>query len=359
MISVIIVNYGSAALAKRAVESVYRENEEIEVIVVDNTATSEEQEYLRNIFKAPEVTLIFNKENLGFARACNQAFSLSRGEYVFLLNPDAYVISPCLRNLREFMEKMPGVGSVSPFLFWDSAATYLFPYTFLPSPIHDIWIKLSHISPFVRNLYSNYGRRKNISLWTSSVPVKAQNLSGGTVLLPRSAIESVGGLFDERFFLFYEDNDLFLRLKKAGYSLYILPDAKAVHSYFHAAFKLDIMEQSRKLYYGKHYGNSLLRRISSRLPSSSPRIESVDCGTWKTPPIFPVPHELRGAYLFEWSHYHLFMPSVGHFGIGETFIFSEEIWHSLDCGTYYSRFSDHRRMCCPSKILLWRKGADA
>lgn len=359
MISVIIVNYGSASLAKRAVESVYCENEEIEVIIVDNTATSEEQEYLRNIFKAREVTLIFNKENVGFARACNQAFSLSRGEYIFLLNPDAYVISPCLRILREFMEKMPCVGSASPLLYWDNAMTYLFPYTFLPSPVCDISIKLSQMSPFIGCLYSHYGRRKNLKLWKSSVPVKAQNLSGGTVMLLRSAIESVGGLFDERFFLFYEDNDLFLRLKKAGYSLYILPDAKAVHSYSHTTYKLDIMEQSRTLYYDKHFRNNLLGRISALLPDSSRRIESVDCGTWKTPPVFPVPRELRERYLFEWSHFHLFVPSVGHFGSGEIFILSEELWHSLDCGTYYSRFSDERKMSCSGKTLLWRKSSDA
>ena len=356
MISVIIVNYNSAHLIKRAVESVFQETENIEVFIVDNTATSEEQEYLRNIFDAQEVNLIFNESNVGFAIACNQAFSLSRGEFIFLLNPDAYVIPPCLSILREFMDNTPRASSASPLLYCDNAMTYLFPNSFPPSPVQDFYMKLSQILPSFGYLYSHCGKRKNLKLWRSSLPVKVKNLSGGTVMLRRSAIEDVGGLFDEQFFLFYEDNDLFLRLRRAGYSLYFVPYAKAVHRYKHSALKLDIMAQSREFYYKKHFSNHLLRRISAHLPDYSRKTEYTDSGTWKTPPLFSVPVELRKGYLFEWSPNRLFIPSVGYFGKGNPFIFSEEIWHSLDKGDYYSRFSDDRKFFCNERILIWRKG---
>lgn len=355
LISIIIVNYNSAYLTKRAVESVFREDEDIEVIIVDNTSTSGEKEYLRDIFGSQKVTLIFNESNIGFARACNQAFSLSRGEFIFLLNPDAYVIPPCLSTLKEFMKNTPVVSAASPLLYWDSAMTYLFPYPFLPSPLQDFCGKLSQTFPAFGYLYSLCGRRKNLKLWKSSCPVKVKNLSGGTVMLRRSAIENVGGLFDEQFFLFYEDNDLFIRLRKAGYDLYIVPCAKAVHSYRHTAKKLEIMAQSRELYFKKHFGRNLLNYISSHIPDHPQKTGHIESVTWVTPPSFSVPAALRERYLFEWSPYPIFIPSVGYFGRGGTFILSEEVWRSLDRGNYYSRFSGDRELFSTTKTLFWRK----
>jgi GT2 family glycosyltransferase len=307
------------------------------------------------MFSSGEVHLLFNKRNLGFAAACNGAFASSHGEFVFLLNPDAYIIPPCLRILREFMENMPGAGSSSPLLYWDSAMTYHFPDSFPPSPVQDFYRELSRISPRFGCLYSHWGKRRNLKLWRSSSPVKVKNLSGGTVMLRRSAIEDAGGLFDEQFFLFYEDNDLFLRLRRAGYSLYFVPRAKAVHEYVHSATKLQIMAQSRQLYYKKHFNNHFLERMHVCPPGRSPGAEYTDSGNWSSPPVFPVPEELRKGYLFEWSPDNLFIPAVGFFGKGDTFIFSKDIWHFLDKGDYYSRFSDGRKLFSCNRPLMWRK----
>jgi GT2 family glycosyltransferase len=355
MISVIIVNFNSAHLVRKAVDSVFQEGEDTEVFVVDNTSTAQEQEHLRAIFNSGEVNLIFNESNVGFAVACNQAFSMSRGEFILLLNPDAYVVPPCLRILREFMEDMPRAGSSSPLLYWDSAMTYLFPNSFPPSPVQDFYRELSETSRCFGYLYSHWGKKKNLKLWRSSSPVKVKSLSGGTVMLRRSAVEDAGGLFDERFFLFFEDNDLFLRLREAGYSLYFVPRARAVHRYMHSATKLESMAPSREFFYKKHFDNHFLRHIHGHLPGRSSRAKCDDSGNWSTPPVFSVPEELRNGYLFEWSPYDLFIPAVGFFGEGSTFIFSEEIWHSLDKGDYYSRFSDGRRLFSCNRPLVWRK----
>lgn len=355
MISVIIVNYNSAYLTKRAVESVFRENENIEIFIVDNTTTSEEQECLRAIFKGQRVALIFNKDNVGFAKACNQAFSSSQGEYIFLLNPDAYLIPPCLSILKEFLANTPNAASVSPLIYWDNENKYLFPYLFLPSPVQDFRVKLSQISHMFGYLSSLYGRKKNLKLWTSSEAMRVKNLSGGTVMLRRSAIEDVGYLFDDKFFLFYEDNDLFIRLAKAGYTLYVVPAAKAVHSYKHTHIKLDLMSQSRIIYYENNFSSHPLRYISDIIPNSSRIDEYTDAGEWDKTPCFPVPADLEEAYLYEWSFNPFFIPSVGYFGKGQTFILSEEIWNSIDKGKYYSRFSDYRKFFCPKSIFTWRK----
>ena len=354
MVSVIIVNFHSAYLTKRAVESVFSDNENTEVFVIDNTATPDEQYTLQSILPHG-INLIFNERNEGFAKACNMAFALSKGEWIFLLNPDAYVIPPCLSMLKKFLKNTPAASSAAPLIFWDSSMTYLFPRSVPPSPVHDVFTKLSQKLLAFGYLYSLSERRNNLKLWKSSSPVRVKNLSGGTAMVRRSAIEDVGGLFDEQFFLFYEDSDLFLRLRKAGYNLYIVPSAKAVHNHKHTKLKLDIMAQIRVLFYKKHFNSHLFELISDLLPEPSRKGEYIDSGNWDTPPLFFVPPALRKSYLFEWSPNPLFIPSVGYFGRGEDLLFSKEIWNSLDQGDYFSRFTDPGKLLYNNRILFWRK----
>lgn len=354
MVSVIIVNFHSACLTKRAVESVSGGNENPEIFVVDNTATPEERKTLQSILP-PGANLICNERNEGFAKACNKAYTLSKGDWIFLLNPDAYVIPPCLGVLKSFLENTPDAGAAAPHVFWDSAMTYLFPSAVSQSPVHDVLIKLSQTLPVFGYLNFLAERRKNLKLWKSSSPVSVKNLSGGTAMLRRSAIEDIGGLFDEQFFLFYEDSDLFLRLRKAGYRAYIVPSAKAVHNHKHTRLKLDIMAQTRMRFFKKHFNSPFLDYIFAILPEPSQKGAYTDSGDWDTPPVFSVPPALRKSYLFELSPNPVFIPAVGYFGRGETLRFPEEIWNSLDQGDYFSRFTDAGRWFCKNRILHWRK----
>ncbi len=354
MISVLIVNYHSAHLTKKAVSSVLGEGGDIEVIIVDNTSTPGERERLAELSNACPVTLIMNQDNAGFARANNQAFSVAKGEYIFLLNPDAYVVPPCLNSLKTFMEHHPEAGAVSPAVYWDDGMQFLFPCYPFPSPFQDFCTKVSGLSNTFGTLYSLHERRKNLGLWRSSLPVKVQNLHGGVVLLRRSSVERAGGLFDERFFLFYEDTDLFFRLRKRGYVLYIVPEAKAVHNYTHRQHKLERMAETHRLYYEKHFSGSLLARLTALIPWHAPR-GIVDYGEWDVPPSFPVPEGLIGKYLYEWSPDALFRPSLGCFGSGAVFVLPEQVWSFLDPGVYYSRITDPDSMFPRTPTLLWRK----
>jgi GT2 family glycosyltransferase len=357
VVSVIIVNYNSSSLLKKAINSVLNEHEDIEVIIVDNTATVEERTHLKELFGGVErIRLLFNKTNVGFARACNQGFSISTGNFIFLLNPDAHTVSPCLSILKNFLLTTPSAGAVSPQVYWDDDIKYLFPHYLFPSPFQELCSGLYRLSYTFGYLYSLYERRKNLKLWKSSSPLSVKNLSGGVVMLKRSAVEDAKGLFDERFFLFYEDADLFLRLRKAGYNLYIIPDAKAVHNYKHTNQKLHIMAQARYLYYEKHYGSNLLEKISARIPDHPAKNGCIiDHGIWNTPPSFLINSELQKGYLFEWSPNPLFIPSVGFFGKGEMFFLSEQIWNLLDNNVYYSRFTDPDKNILKFKVLYWRK----
>jgi len=355
MISVIIINYHSARLASRAVESVRKDEKNIEVIVVDNTATDEERAELRASLEMKGVTLILNERNEGFARACNQAFSCSEEEFLFLINPDAYAVSPCISVLRNFLEGNPKVGAVSPQVFWDKDMSYHFPLYPVFSPSRELVSRFTGFSPLFRRFFSLNERRKNLKLWRSTLPVKVKNLSGGTVMVRRSSIKRSGGLFDERFFLFYEDTDLFLRLRKSGYRLFILPTAKAVHNHCHGNEKLAVMAQTRHLYIDKHYKKIPFMRASSALSQYRGTDRCVDHGGYDSPPVFPIPRDLEKGYLFEWSPSPLFVPSVGCFGEGKTFAISEEVWNLFDRGVYYSRVSSLSEFFAHAKTYCWTK----
>jgi GT2 family glycosyltransferase len=355
MISVIVVNYQSARLTERAVRSVFQSKEDIEVIVVDNTSTAVEKELLHECLKAYDVTLILNKDNVGFAMANNQAFALAKGDLIFLLNPDAYVAPSCLGILKEFIETQPDAGSVSPQVYWDDEMTFLFPNYHFPSPFQDLCSRLSEVSTAFESLYSLHERKKNIGLWRSQLPLKARNLHGGVVMLRRSSVEESGGLFDERFFLFYEDTDLFLRLRKNGNKLYIVPAAKAVHNYRHKVQKLEIMAETLGLYYEKHHHKNVLRKLTGLIPDQTSRRPQADVCAWNIPPSFPVPEKLKRGYLFEWSPSPLFIPSIGCFGSGESFDLSQQVWDFLDPGIYYSRITEPDKILPKVYSMLWRK----
>ncbi len=174
------------------------------------------------------------------------------------------------------------------------------------------------------------------------------------MMVRRLAIERAGGLFDERFFMFYEDTDLCVRLRKKGYGLYIVPTAKAVHNYCHTAAKIERMTETLRVFNQKHYPQNILPRLRTMVFRHTP-IKDQDCKSWKTPPSFQVLERLRAKYLFEWSPSPLFIPSIGYFGTGEVFDFSKQVWDFLGSGTYYSRITDPSGFLPKNTMHVWKK----
>lgn len=355
MISIIIVNYYSAAQTERAVGSVLEGGGEKEIIVVDNSCSFKERTALDQMQERLGFSLIINEENVGFAKACNQAFSRSKGDYIFLLNPDAFVAPSCLHSLKDFLENTPSAGAASPQVYWDDGMNYSFPRYSIFSPFQDLCMKLSSLSRVFAAFYSLHERSKNVSLWKSAVPVKVMNLHGGAVMIRRSAAEEAGGLFDERFFLFFEDTDLFFRMRRKAYDLYIIPIAKAVHNYSHGKSKLEYMAETRRLYYEKHFRHNILLKAVSFMPDNRSKKSYRFEGLWNRPPSFHVPEAFQGGYLFEWSPSPVFMPAIGYFGNGETFRLPQQLWDLLGEGEYYSRFSPSHARTLKNVTSYWTK----
>jgi GT2 family glycosyltransferase len=200
--------------------SVYEaaDNLAIEALVVDNASADGSAAMVREQF--PQTHLIENRENVGFARANNQALVLSHAPYVLLLNSDAEVKPGALAALLSFMDAHPQAGAAGPYLLNadDTLQTSCYP---MLTPWREFW-RLSFLDTLVRRVTYPMDR------WDVHTPHEVEVLMGACFLLRRAALEQVG-LLDERYFMYTEEVDLCYRLAQAGWKLYWVPQAHVTH----------------------------------------------------------------------------------------------------------------------------------
>jgi GT2 family glycosyltransferase len=168
-----------------------------EVIVVDNNSQDGTLKMLQEKF--PTVQIIDNNENLGFAKANNQAMRRAQGRYFLLLNNDTFVFQDSLEKLIKFMDDDKSIGAVSPRLLNEDGKTTQY-----------------------------QGSSLNKKIWNSAKPVPVKFISGAAFLIRREAYEKIGGL-DEKFFFYNEDLDWCLRLLKSGWKIYYYPQSIVIH----------------------------------------------------------------------------------------------------------------------------------
>jgi len=225
VLSVILVNYNVREFLRQALRSIKRALRELpsEVIVVDNASDDGSVELVREEF--PEVRLIANSENLGFARANNQAIRLARGRYLALINPDTLVREDTFRTLVDFLEAHPEAGLVGCKVLNADGSLQLACRRSIPTP----WVaftKLSGLSSlFPRTrLFGRY----NLTYLDPDQTTEVEAVSGSFMVFRREIIESVG-LLDEDYFLYGEDLDWCYRIRKAGWKIYYVPATSIVH----------------------------------------------------------------------------------------------------------------------------------
>jgi GT2 family glycosyltransferase len=354
----IIVNYHSSQLTKNAVSSI---NESvhagsIRIVVVDNSCDETESNVLREILPK-NVILWVSPENVGFGSACNQVFNAYPSDYILLLNPDAILLPGCLLHLQQALMRHDTLGAVGPQIFWDDGLEYLLPPSY---PDLFLWIHPLFTSLKSRFL-SDCWRLFSIRVWEARRSVRVWNLSGGHVLIRRKAAVDAGGLFDPSFFLYYEDTDLFVRIRQAGYSLRVVPGAKVVHYYDQCdqknwKNKRLLMTKAYHLYIRKHckgwkkilYG--ITQRISIKIDGN--QLENHSTCYHETFAV-QIPKHLWKGWLFEWSPNYDFIPSIGKFGTGPELLFPEKMWRLLAPGKYYGRFGNSSGIICPYHFITW------
>lgn len=185
----------------------------LEVIVVDNQSTDGSTEWLRRHF--PQVRLIINRENVGFARGNNQGIQESRGDYILLLNTDTVLQPQAVKHLLEELKSNKRIGGVGPALLF-SEGRYQVSFGKKVSFFREICQKLM-LNPYYRRRLKRGMDKREVG-W----------LSAACLLTRKNVLEEVG-FFDEKFFLYFEDIDLCLRIREKGYVLVYLPQAKVCH----------------------------------------------------------------------------------------------------------------------------------
>ena len=255
MLSVIIVNYNVKFYLEQCLESVRRASKglQVETFVVDNLSTDGSVAYLSERF--PEVTFIANKENVGFARANNQAIRLSKGRYVLLLNPDTIVGEDTLTSMVEFMESHPEAGGAGAYMLNADGSFAPESRRGLPTPFVAFCkmaglTKLFPKSRLLGRYYMGYLDANEVN--------EIEAISGACMMLRREALDKVG-LLDEDFFMYGEDIDLSYRVLKGGYKNFFIPTRmlhykgeSTVKSSYRYAYTF---YQAMRLFFRKHYGH--------------------------------------------------------------------------------------------------------
>ncbi len=245
-LSVVIGNYNVRLLLEECIKSVEKALDGIkgDIFVVDNNSSDGSVEYIRERF--PEVHLIANKENLGFARANNQAIRMTDAEYILLLNPDTVVYENTLRGCLDFMDAHPEAGGAGVRMLTRDGDAAPESRRAVPTP----WVAFLKMMGFTRRYYMSH------LPWDK--PGRIEVVSGAFCLLRHKALDQIG-LLDEDFFMYGEDIDLSFRLLKGGWQNWYLPydiihykgesTQKSSFRYVHVFY------QAMLIFFRKHYAH--------------------------------------------------------------------------------------------------------
>lgn len=256
-LSICLINWNTRDLLRACLRSIERNPPSVpyEVIVVENASTDGSAKMVREEF--PEVILIENEQNIGYAAGNNQAIRTARGEYLLLLNPDTEVYAGTLDRALAFLESHPEAGAIGARQRLPNGSIQpsvrAFPYPLL---LFFEGVGLSRLFPRHR-LFAGYRMG-----WFQYDQVQAVDQPMGTFFLVRRAVVEQVGLMDEAFPLFFNDVDWCYRIKQAGWKIYFVPEVEILHHGGQSTSQVRreaILESHRALqrFYAKHFRTRL------------------------------------------------------------------------------------------------------
>jgi N-acetylglucosaminyl-diphospho-decaprenol L-rhamnosyltransferase len=238
-LSVSIVNTNSRDLLLACLESL--RGEEAEIVVLDNASEDGSADMVRERF--PDVRLIAQRHRAGFGANHNTVIRATSGRYVYVLNEDTTSDDWGFRRLVDYLDTHPRVAAVGPRLVYPEGRPQPSAWRF-PSPA----VSLLSLPSLGRvGIVQSHGDSPRAVGW----------VMGAALLLRREALDDVG-LFDEGFFIYSEEVDLQLRLRRAGWDVHWFPGATVIHheSQFSARIperRINEMWRSRHRYWRKHH----------------------------------------------------------------------------------------------------------
>jgi GT2 family glycosyltransferase len=222
-VSIIIVSYNTVELLDDCITSIKAQTSvEFEIIVVDNNSTDNTLEMLTA--KHADVIRIENRINSGFARANNQAIEIAKGKYIFMLNPDTLVLDGAVDKLFKFMEENSGVGICGPKNLGPDLKLQMncdhYPGLW---NIFVEYLRLGEVFPRMRIF-----NRTMMRYWQYDSIEEVERMAGCSLMISRSVMEAVGRL-DDRFFMYFEETDICMRVNKYGYKIVFYPVTSIIH----------------------------------------------------------------------------------------------------------------------------------
>lgn len=264
VLSVLIVNWNTRDYLRACLSSLETAcaGLEYEIIVVDNASHDDSSEMVRTHFTT--VRLIASAENIGFAKGNNLAYQHARGEWIWLLNPDTEVLRQVPQKMLAFLEESTRRGAVASALIDMKTRCPQQSCRTFPSPAA-LWIEAS-------GLAKKYPRSRRFGFyrmgwWRYHDARIVEQPMASSFMIRREAIEEIyeaetGGLFDEKFPIFFNDVDLCWRLWQRKWEIWYLPDAGVLHHGGASTSQVKpamIAESHRSLnaFYEKHYRSIL------------------------------------------------------------------------------------------------------
>jgi GT2 family glycosyltransferase len=357
-LSGVVVNYNSAAYARGAVRSFLDEARgltvgarpaRVEALVVDNASPNDPPEALSAI-ETEGARVLLHGKNPGYAGGVNLGVRESTGRVLAVLNPDVEFAPGALRLLFDYVLAHEECGAVGGKNLLDRERGVLLPRNHLPRLLDHVRQTLGHVSPAWARRYAAFRAREAHAYWSAKAPTDLDMLSGCAFLIRREVFEEVGG-FDEGYPLYYEDADLFRRLRQAGYRCVHLPDAEIFHFWSRsvsATANADPMRRfavAQRRYFAKHYGPlgylvyALCQAAIARWPRARlrrPMGPVTDLGAGADPPSIRLPVRLE-RFLAEIAGDPMFILAGGVYGSGDRFDFPRAGWEGLDPVRYYVR----------------------
>ena len=223
-VSIIIVSWNTRQITCDCLRSIYGQSgiNNYEVIVLDNASSDGSVQMIKHDF--PDVFLIENKENRGFAAANNQGIAIAKGRYILLLNSDTVILDNAIGKTVSFAEAHPEAAVIGCRVL--NPDKTLQPTCFMfPSVLNLILSSTYLYKLFPR---SRFFGREHMTWWDRSDEHEVDVVTGCFMLVRNEAIEQVG-MMDERFFVYGEETDWCYRFKQAGWKVMFTPCAEIIH----------------------------------------------------------------------------------------------------------------------------------
>ncbi len=233
-VSIVLVNYNTKEITSNCIKSIIKNTKDInfEIIVVDNNSSDGSVQHFKNEF-GEKIKLVESKKNLGFGGGANIGIKESTGKYILFLNTDTVITDNTIKNMFDFMEReenrniaVIGVlltdenGSVlqshGEFLPLKAGINEFILKAFLPKKVNKSLLKNIKIEEYKEKLF---GEKELIEV---------DYIIGADMFVRRNVIDEVG-TFDEQFFMYFEEADLQIRIRRRGYKIGIIKNGSIIH----------------------------------------------------------------------------------------------------------------------------------